>query len=82
MRIECHHRQSNLDAIVSSTGGSCHWRRFAGYPYITVPAGIIDGIPVGSRFFWKGIYRTAVDKTRLCFEQITKMRQTPKFLPN
>jgi len=58
-----------LDAIIAkdiltrlfSTGGSWSLAAVAGYPYITVPAGIIDGIRSES-VFWKGIYRPQLIK--------------------
>ncbi len=71
-----------LDAIVSPTGGQT-WSMaaVAGYPYITVPAGFIDGLPAGFAFFGKAFTEGTLIKFAYAFEQATKMRQAPKFLP-
>ena len=74
--------KDNLDAIVSpSTGGTWSLAAIAGYPYITVPAGFVDGIPIGLAFFGRAFSEPTLIKFAYAFEQLTKMRQTPKFLP-
>ena len=74
--------KDNLDAIVSPTVGAT-WSRsaIAGYPYITIPAGFVDGLPVGMAFFGKPFTEPQLIKYAYAFEQLTRMRQTPKFLP-
>jgi amidase len=74
--------KDNLDAIVSPTvGATWSLAAIAGYPYITVPAGFVDGLPVGAAFFGKPFTEPQLIKYAYAFEQLTKMRQTPKFLP-
>jgi amidase len=74
--------KDKLDAIVSPTvGGTWSLAAVAGYPYITVPAGVVDGLPVGMAFFGQAFSEPQLIKIAYAFEQTTKMRQTPKFLP-
>ena len=74
--------KNKLDAIVSTTGGGT-WSlaAVAGYPYMTVPAGFIDGLPAGMAFFGAAFSEPQLIKFAYAFEQMTRMRQTPKFLP-
>jgi amidase len=74
--------KEKLDAICSPTGGST-WgmAAIAGYPYITVPAGFIDGLPAGMAFFGAAFSEPALIKYAYAFEQATKKREAPKFLP-
>ena len=75
--------KDNLDAIVAPTVGAT-WSiaAVAGYPYITVPAGFgTDGLPLGMAFFGRAFTEPQLIKYAYAFEQKTKMRQTPKFLP-
>jgi amidase len=53
----------------------------AGYPHITVPAGYVYGLPVGISFFAKAWQEPALIKLTYAFEQATKTRKSPKFLP-
>ncbi len=74
--------KDNLDAIVSpSVGGTWSLAAVAGYPYITVPAGFVDGLPTGIAFFGRAFSEPQLIKIAYAFEQMTTMRQTPKFLP-
>ncbi|HEX8286733.1 MAG TPA: amidase [Pyrinomonadaceae bacterium] len=74
--------KDNLDAIVSPTVGTTwSFAAVAGYPYITVPAGFVDGLPVGMAFFGRAFSESQLIKIAYAFEQKTKMRQAPKFLP-
>ncbi len=44
--------KDKLDAVVApATGATWSIAAVAGYPYITVPAGFIDALPVGIGFF-------------------------------
>ena len=72
---------NKLDALVSPTGGTWGIAAIAGYPYITVPAGFIDGIPAGIAFFGSAFSEAKLIKFAYAFEQKTKKRETPKFLP-
>ena len=74
--------KDNLDAIVSpANGGTWSLAAVAGYPYITVPAGFIDEMPFGIGFFGRAFSEPQLIKFAYAFEQKTKMRRAPKFLP-
>ena len=89
--------QFHLDALVAPTagpawltdlingdhaaGGSSNAAAVAGYPHITVPAGFIDGLPVGISFFGRAWSEPTLLKLAYSFEQATKSRKTPRFLP-
>ncbi|MDH7499714.1 MAG: amidase [candidate division NC10 bacterium] len=53
----------------------------AGYPHITVPAGYIFGIPVGISFMGGAFSEGKLIKIAYSFEQATKYRKPPQFLP-
>ena len=74
--------KDNLDAIVSpAVGATWSMAAVAGYPYITVPAGFSDGLPVGIGFFGRAFAEPQLIKFAYAFEQKTKARREPKFLP-
>jgi amidase len=86
-----------LDAIVAPTGGpawltdlvngdhvaggSSNAAAVAGYPNINVTAGFISGLPVGISFFGRAWSEPTLIRLAYAFEQTTKARQTPRFLP-
>jgi amidase len=86
-----------LDAIVSPSGGpagstdhvygdrdvggSSSPAAVAGYPNITVPAGDIRGLPVGISFFGRAYAEPTLIKFAFAFEQATRARRAPTFLP-
>ena len=74
--------KDRLDAIVSpATGATWSMAAVAGYPYITVPAGFVEELPVGIAFFGRAFTEPQLIKIANAFEQKTKMRRPPQFLP-
>lgn len=72
--------KDRLDAIVSpAVGATWSLAAVAGYPYISVPAGLADGLPIGIAFFGSAFTEPLLIKFAYAFEQKTKLRQTPKF---
>ena len=63
------------------SGGSSNAAAVAGYPNINVTAGYLHGLPVGISFFGRAWSEPTLLKIAYAFEQITKARQKPKFLP-
>jgi amidase len=90
-------KKNRLDALIAPTGGpawTTDWingdhftggyssaSAVAGYPHITVPAGYVFGLPVGISFFGGAFSEPKLIKIAYAFEQATKARRTPKFLP-
>ena len=86
-----------LDAMIAPTGGppwmtdlinGDHYgggfssaAAVAGYPHITVPAGYVHGLPVGISFFGRAWSEPVLIKLAHAFEQATKHRRPPQFLP-
>ncbi|MEM9339518.1 MAG: amidase [Bacteroidota bacterium] len=90
-------KENSLDAIIGVTGGPAwpidlingdHFgtgsstpAARSGYPNITVPAGYIQGLPVGMSIFGGKYEEPKLLAIAYAFEQATKARQAPKFLP-
>jgi amidase len=88
--------QHRLDAIVAPTagpawltdlvngdhdsGGCSTPAAVAGYPHITVPAGFIQGLPIGISFFGPAWSEPVLLKLAYSFEQAVKAREAPRFL--
>jgi amidase len=62
------------------TGGYSSASAVAGYPHITVPAGLVQDLPVGLSFFAGAWSEGTLLKFAYAFEQATKARRAPGFL--
>jgi amidase len=62
------------------TGGYSSASAVAGYPHITVPGGLVHGLPVGVSFFAGAWSEPTLLRLAYAFEQATHHRQAPRFL--
>ncbi|HLB35831.1 MAG TPA: amidase [Gemmatimonadales bacterium] len=62
-------------------GGSSQFPAVSGYPHITVPAGFHLGLPMGISFYGRAWSEPVLIKIAYAFEQATKVRKAPTFLP-
>jgi amidase len=89
-------REQRLDAIVAPTGGTAWLTDFingdspgasfstpaavAGYPHLTVPAGLVRGLPVGLSFVGPAWSEARLLGFGYAFEQATQWRTEPEFV--
>jgi len=89
--------KNKLDALITPTGGPAwitdlitgdHFgggystaSAVAGYPHITVPAGFTHNLPVGISFFGRAYSEPTLIKIAYAYEQATKHRRAPTFIP-
>jgi amidase len=88
-------REHRLDALVAPTGGLAWLTDFingdhyggsfsspaavAGYPHITVPAGLVHGLPVGLSFVGAAYTEAALIGMAYAYEQASLQRRPPRF---
>ena len=88
--------QHRLDAIISltsgpawlidpingdaDTGGCSSPAAIAGYPHITVPAGLHRGLPIGLSFFGAAFSEPVLIKLASGYESVAHARVAPRFL--
>ncbi len=96
--IDATMRKYNLDAIVAPTGSppwttdlingdhfagaSSTPAAVAGYPNINVPAGYSHNLPVGISFFGRAYSEPTLIKLAYAYEQASKHRRAPQFIPS
>jgi amidase len=62
-------------------GGSSQFPAVSGYPHITVPAGSYMGLPMGISFYGRPWSEGVLIKAAYAFEQATKARKAPTYIP-
>jgi amidase len=88
-------KEHQLDALVAPTGGPAWLTDFingdhsgagfstpaavAGYPHITVPAGMLHGLPIGLSFVGSAYSEPTLIRLAYAYEQATLQRQVPRF---
>ena len=63
------------------TGGSSTAPAVSGYPNVTVPMGYVFGLPVGLQFMGRAWSEPTLLRVAYAFEQATRHRKPPAFLP-
>jgi len=89
--------EHKLDALIAPTGGPAwpidllngdHFTggystpsAVAGYPNVNVPIGFVSELPIGMSIFGKAWSEPTLIKIAYAYEQATRMRRAPKFIP-
>jgi amidase len=89
--------QHKVDAVIAPTGGPAWLidpisgdnyggsfsgpAAVAGYPHLTVPAGQVQGLPVGISFVGRAFSEERLLNLGYAFEQGTRHRQAPRYRP-
>ena len=89
--------EHKLDALIAPTGGPAwvtdllngdHYTggystpsAVAGYPNINVPIGLVSGLPIGLSIFGRAWSEPTLLRIAYSYEQATKHRSPPKFIP-
>jgi amidase len=71
----------NGDSGTAAAPGPSTVAAVAGYPHITVPAGLFRGLPVGISFVGRAWSEPTLIKLAYAYEQATKRRKPPAFAP-
>lgn len=74
----------SIDLVNGDAHGlsSCGPSARAGYPIVTVPAGFVSALPVNVSFLGRAFDEGRLLKLAFAFEQATKARRAPGFLPS
>jgi len=89
---------NQLDALIAPTGGLAwltdpinadHFgasfstpAAVAGYPHLTVPAGLVRGLPIGLSFVGRASSESSLLAMGYAYEQGSRARQRPRYLAN
>ncbi|MFL5613120.1 MAG: amidase [Gemmatimonadaceae bacterium] len=71
-----------IDLVNGDGGGGGSFTQpaaVAGYPHITVPMGLVQGLPVGLSFVGRAWTEPTLLKLAYAYEQVSKMRRPPTF---
>jgi len=73
-----------IDAVAgdSDTGGCSTPAAVAGYPHISVPAGLYRGLPIGLSFIGAAFSEGKLLRLASGFEHVAARRPIPQFLPS
>lgn len=69
----------NGDGSIGGGASSSTPAAVAGYPSITVPVGLVSGLPVGMSFIGRAWSESTLLKLAFAYEQATQMRRPPTF---
>ncbi|HEY3385033.1 MAG TPA: amidase [Saprospiraceae bacterium] len=73
---------NNLDVLCGVGNAASGPASVAGFPSITVPMGLANGIPVGLTFFSLPYTEASLFSIAYSYESISKLRTPPRFLPS